>query len=70
MALLVPAESDMVMCGHNIILASTRKNLSSGSANNKGGDQPAHLRRLISAFVICFLENILSKLATNEISIF
>ena len=39
-------------------------------ANNKGADQPVHPHRLISAFVICFLENIISKLATNEISIF
>ena len=41
-----------------------------GVANNKGADQPAHPRRLISAFVIRFLESIISKLATSEISIF
>ena len=35
-----------------------------------GADQTAHLRRLISAFVICFLEFIISRLATSEISIF
>ena len=57
------------MCGHNIIWASTRENLLLGSANNKGADQPAHSPRLICGFVICFLENILSKLATREISI-
>ena len=42
-------------------------------ANSKGTDQPAHQRRLISAFVICvvvFLESIISKLATSEFSIF
>ena len=39
-------------------------------ANNKGTDQPAHLHRLISASVICFLESIISKLATSKISIF
>ena len=39
-------------------------------ANNKGADQPAHPRRLISAFVIRFLESTISKLATSEISIF
>ena len=38
--------------------------------NNTGADQPAHPRRLISAFVIRFLESIISKLATSEISIF
>ena len=41
-----------------------------GSANNKGADQPAHPRSLISALVIRFLESIISKLATGEISIF
>ena len=40
-----------------------------GFANNTGADQPAHLRRLISAFVIRFLESIICKLATGEISI-
>ena len=38
--------------------------------NNTGADQPAHPRSLISAFVIRFLESIISKLATSEISIF
>ena len=41
-----------------------------GFANSKGADQPAHPCRLISAFVICLLESIISKLATGEISIF
>ena len=41
-----------------------------GFANNTGTDQPAHPRSLISAFVIPFLESIISKLATTEISIF
>ena len=39
-------------------------------ANNKGPDQPAHLGSLIRAFVIRFLESIICKLATGEISIF
>ena len=39
-------------------------------ANNTGADQPAHLRSLISTFVIPFLESIICKLATDEISIF
>ena len=38
-------------------------------ANNKGADQPAHLRSLTSTFVICFLESIIAKLATCKISI-
>ena len=47
-----------------------RKPVSGGFRNNTDADQPAHPRRLISAFVICILESILSKLATIEISIF
>ena len=39
-------------------------------ANNNGADQPAHPRGLISAFVIRFLESIISKPATSEISSF
>ena len=41
-----------------------------GFANNTGADQPAHPRSLISAFIIRFLESIICKLATDEISIF
>ena len=47
-----------------------RENLSSGLANNKGADQPAHPSCLINAFVIRLLESIISKFATSEISIF
>ena len=39
-------------------------------ANNTGADQPAHLRSLISAFVIRIDESIIRNLATGEISIF
>ena len=39
-------------------------------ANNKGADQPAHLRSLICAFVICLMEIIISRIATREVSIF
>ena len=38
-----------------------------GVANNTGADQPAHPCSLISAFVIHFLESIISRLATREI---
>ena len=41
-----------------------------GYANNKGIDQPAHPCSLISAFGIPFLESIISRLDTGEISIF
>ena len=48
-----------------LIWASTRENLRE-FANNKGTDQPAHLRSLISALVIRFLESTISKLATSN----
>ena len=41
-----------------------------GFASNKGADQPAHARRLISAFVIRLLESMISLFASSEISIF
>ena len=41
------------------------RNLSSGFGNNKGADQPAHLRRLISTFVIRFLDSTISILDTS-----
>ena len=44
--------------------------LTLGFANNKGADQPAHPRRLISAFVIHLLESIKSRLARSKISIY
>ena len=52
-----------------IIRASMSEILSLGFVNNKGADQPAHPRRLISASVIHFLDSIISKLATGEVSI-
>ena len=42
-----------------------QENLSSVFANNKGADQPAHPRSLISTFIIPVLESIISKLATS-----
>ena len=41
-----------------------------GFVNNKGADQPAHPRSLISAFVIHFLQSTICKLASSEFSIF
>ena len=51
----------------HVIWASKQENLPQGFANNKDPDQPVHLRRLISAFVIRLLDGIISKLATSEI---
>ena len=39
-------------------------------ANNKGADQPAHLRSMISGLVLRSLEMIIDKFATCNISIF
>ena len=39
-----------------------------GFANNKAADQSVHTGRLIRAFVIRFLESIIYKPATGEIS--
>ena len=47
-----------------------RKPVFGGFENNTGANQPAHLRSLISAFVIRLLESIICKHATGEISIF
>ena len=41
-----------------------------GFANNKGVDQPAHPHSLISAFFIHFLESIICRHDSGEISIF
>ena len=49
--------------------ALMQDNLPSRFWNNKGADQPAHLRSLISAFVIPLLECIISKLATCKLTI-
>ena len=45
----------------NIILASTLEPLTFLLANNKAADQPAHLRSLISAFVILYLKGKVTK---------
>ena len=37
-------------------------------ANNKGADQPAHPRSLISAFVVCCLDSIIPLVYIAEIS--
>ena len=52
------------------IWASLRENHLVGFVSNKGADHPAHPRSLISTFVICFLESIISRLTTSKISNF
>ena len=46
----------------------SRENLFMLYANNKGADQPAHPRSLISAFVVHCLDSIIPLLALAEIS--
>ena len=36
--------------------------------NNKGADQPAHLRSLISAFIVRCLDNVMSLVSVTKIS--
>ena len=43
------------------------ENLFMAYANNKGADQPAHLRSLIRAFVVCCLDSIILLVSTSEI---
>ena len=47
-----------------------KKNMSSEISEQQRPDQPAYLHSPINTFVIFFLESIISKLATSEISIF
>ena len=49
------------------IWATSWENLFMPYANNKGADQPVHPRSLISAFVVCWLDNIIPLLALAEI---
>ena len=37
-------------------------------ANNKGADQPAHPRSLISVFVVCCLDSVMSLISVTKIS--
>ena len=39
-------------------------------ANNKGADQPAHPRSLISAFVVRFLDSLISLVSRSKMSRF
>ena len=39
-------------------------------ANNKGADQPAHPRSLISTFIVCFLDSMICILAISKVARF
>ena len=47
-----------------------RKPVFDGLRITKAQDKPVQMSSLISAFVICFLESIISRLATSQISNF
>ena len=71
----ITASSDSLTFGgyvHNMAYRGLdpRKPVFGRVPNNKGADQPAHPRSLISAFVICLLESTISKHASIEFSIF
>ena len=51
-----------------IISATSWENLFTPYENNKGADQPAHLRSLINAFVICCLDGIVPLVSISEVS--
>ena len=55
--------------GRSTIWASSRENLTSGFVNKKGTDRIVHPYSLISAFVICLLNGVISKLALSKILI-
>ena len=65
---------DYRYCWYNIlgcekyIWATSWENLFMPYANNKGADQPAHLRGLISPFDVCCLDSIISLVSISEIS--
>ena len=44
------------------------RNLFMPYANNKGADQPAHLRSLISTFVVCCRDSIIPLVSISQIS--
>ena len=50
--------------------APSRETLIMMHANNKGTDQPAHRRTLISALAISYLESVFVKLASCKVSLF
>ena len=54
----------------HIIMATLRENLIRLLVKYKGTEQPVFPHSLISLFIVCLLESIISKLAAIEITIF
>ena len=55
-----------ITSSNNLIWATSWENLFMPYANNKGADQPAHPRSLISAFVVRCLDSMISILAKSK----
>ena len=64
------AEGEEINNGLGMNWAHQRKTCLWWFSNNKGADQPAHPRSLISVFVIRLFESIISGHATSKISLF
>ena len=58
------------VAAHSDHVPQSEKTCLRGFVNNTGADQPAHPRSLISTFAIRFLESIICKLNTGEITSF
>ena len=56
------------ICCLDKIRATSSENLFYAYANNKGADQPAHPRSLISTFVVHCLDSIIPLVSISEIS--
>ena len=68
-SLCIPTVSpELSLFAHTINQPSHEKICLMSYASNKGADQPAHPRSLISAFVVCCLESIISLDSTAQIS--
>ena len=55
-------------CCASLTFPHLQENLFLPYANNKGADQPAHPRRLISAFIVRCLDSIIPLVSISEIS--
>ena len=71
-ACFIKGSKSKIIIRTSILINGPRREKScpQGFANNTGANQPVHPRSLISAFAIRFLESIIFKLDTGEISIF
>ena len=62
------ASFEIFMAMSNLIWATPWENLFMPYEINKGTDQPAHMRSLICAFVVCWLNSIIPLVSISKIS--